>query len=62
MIAVTLWVVIAVEAGYYFGGNQFVSEHFSLVLIGILLVSALPAIISAARQMIVSKKQKQINK
>jgi membrane-associated protein len=55
-------VVIAVEAGYYFGGNQFVSEHFSLVLIGILLVSALPAIISAARQMIVSKKQKQINK
>lgn len=62
MIAITLWVVIAVEAGYYFGGNAFVSEHFSLVLIGILLVSALPAIISAARQMIVSKKQKQIEK
>lgn len=62
MIAVTLWVVIAVEAGFYFGGNEFVSEHFSLVLIGILLVSALPAIISALRQMTINKKQKQMDK
>ncbi|SCB97231.1 VTT domain-containing protein [Weissella bombi] len=62
MIAVTLWVVIAVEAGFYFGGNEFVSEHFSLVLIGILLVSALPAIISALRQMMINKKQKQMDK
>lgn len=62
IIAVTLWVVIAVEAGFYFGGNEFVSEHFSLVLIGILLVSALPAIISALRQMTINKKQKQMDK
>ena len=62
IIAVTLWVIIAVEAGFYFGGNAFVSEHFSLVLIGILLVSALPAIISALRQMLINKKQKQMDK
>ncbi|KAA8433238.1 VTT domain-containing protein [Weissella sagaensis] len=61
-IAVTVWVIIAVEAGFYFGGNAFVSEHFSLVLIGILLVSALPAIISAIRQILLNKKQQQMNK
>ena len=61
-IAVTVWVIIAVEAGFYFGGNAFVSEHFSLVLIGILLVSALPAIISAIRQILINKKQQQMNK
>jgi membrane-associated protein len=60
-IAVTVWVIIAVEAGFYFGGNAFVSEHFSLVLIGILLVSALPAIISAIRQILLNKKQQQMN-
>ncbi|CAM4292935.1 VTT domain-containing protein [Weissella hellenica] len=62
IIAVTVWVIVAVEAGFYFGGNAFVSEHFSLVLIGILLVSALPAIISAIRQILINKKQQQMNK
>lgn len=62
IIAVTVWVIVAVEAGFYFGGNAFVSEHFSLVLIGILLVSALPAIISAIRQILINKKQKQMDK
>ncbi|MFR6560407.1 MAG: cytochrome O ubiquinol oxidase, partial [Weissella confusa] len=61
VIAATIWVVVAVEAGYYFGGIPFVSEHFSLVIIGILVVTALPAIISAVRQSIISKKQKQMN-
>ncbi|MBZ5942760.1 VTT domain-containing protein [Weissella cibaria] len=60
MIAATIWVVVAVEAGYYFGGIPFVSEHFSLVIIGILVVTALPAIISAIRQSLISKKQKQM--
>ena len=60
MIAATIWGVVAVEAGYYFGGISFVSEHFSLVIIGILVVTALPAIISAIRQSLISKKQKQM--
>jgi len=60
ILAALIWVVVAVEAGYYFGGIQFVSDHFSVVIIGILVVSALPAIISALRQYLISKKANQM--
>ena len=59
-LAALIWVIVAVEAGYYFGGIQFVSDHFSVVIIGILVVSALPAIISGLRQYLISKKEKQM--
>ncbi|MDR3190349.1 MAG: VTT domain-containing protein [Lactobacillaceae bacterium] len=62
MIAATIWVLIAVEAGYYFGRIPFIQEHFSLVIVGILLVTALPAVITALRSSIASKKEAQMDK
>jgi membrane-associated protein len=35
--------------GYYFGNIPFVKEHFSMVVIGIILVSLIPAVFSALR-------------
>lgn len=62
MIAATLWVIVGVEAGYYFGSIPFIQKHFSLVIIGILVVSVLPAIISAVRSALASKKEAQMKK
>lgn len=61
-IATTLWVIIAVEAGYYFGRIPFIQKHFTLVLVGILFVTALPAIIGGVRSHLISKKQKKMTK
>lgn len=50
------WVSICCSAGYFFGNIPFVKEHFSLVVIGIILVSLIPAIISFSK----SKIKKQV--
>lgn len=39
-----LWVFLGLGAGRLFGGIQFVREHFSLVVIGIVIVSLLPLV------------------
>ena len=42
-IGVALWVALAAVMGYYFGSIPFVKDHFSLVIIGIVAISFLPA-------------------
>jgi membrane-associated protein len=41
-----LWVVLCTVAGYWFGNIPVVKENFSLVILGIIFVSLLPAIFS----------------
>ena len=43
VIGVTLWVALATVMGYYFGSIPFVKDHFSLVIVGIVAISLLPA-------------------
>ncbi len=38
------WVVICLGAGYFFGNFQVVKDHFSLVILAIILISIMPAI------------------
>ncbi|MFZ5723872.1 MAG: DedA family protein [Pseudomonadota bacterium] len=40
-----LWVTVCIGAGFLFGNLPFVREHFSLVVLGIIGVSLLPAVI-----------------
>ncbi|HYG62936.1 MAG TPA: DedA family protein [Thermoanaerobaculia bacterium] len=44
-----LWVVLCTMAGYLFGNLPFVQENFSLVILGIIFVSILPAVIEILR-------------
>ncbi len=44
-----VWVGGFVGAGYWFGNLPFVKEHFSLVLIGIIVVSVLPLAVELIR-------------
>ena len=47
-----LWVSIATFSGYFFGNIEFVKEHFSLVIIGVIFVSLVPMIIEIIRKKI----------
>lgn len=54
-----LWVSLFVLVGYFFGGVPFVQEHFEIIVLGIVGVSALPAIIGAVKGALASRRAKQ---
>ena len=39
-----LWVLVGVLSGFFFGNLPLVSEHFSLVVLAIVIISLLPAL------------------
>lgn len=45
--------------GYFFGGVPFVQQHFSVIVIAIVLVSVTPAIIGVVKALVSSKKNKK---
>ena len=45
-----LWVAVCVGAGYLFGNLPFVKKNFSLVILGIIAVSVMPALVEYLRQ------------
>lgn len=47
-----LWVLIASMAGYFFGNISFVRENFSLVVLGIVIISIVPMIVELAKEML----------
>ncbi len=44
-----LWVFLLTLAGYYFGALPFVKENFSMVILGIIIVSILPGVVEFLR-------------
>jgi membrane-associated protein len=44
-----LWVIVGVFAGYLFGNIPVVQSHFSVILLGIVFVSVLPAVFEYVR-------------
>ncbi len=54
-----LWVSLFVLVGYFFGGVPFVQEHFEIIVLGIVGVSALPAIIGAIKGILAGRRAKQ---
>lgn len=50
------WVALFLLGGYFFGGLPFVQENFSLVALGIIVVSFIPPIVTAVKVRIDVKK------
>jgi membrane-associated protein len=50
VIGSTLWVGLFIYAGYFFGNLPFVQKNFSLVIVAIIVISALPPIVEYLRQ------------
>ena len=51
------WVLLATVAGYFFGNITFVKENFSLVVLGIVLISVVPMLIPLAKEMLGKKHE-----
>ncbi|WP_163655396.1 DedA family protein [Listeria sp. PSOL-1] len=49
IVGATVWVLLCTLAGYFFGNIPVIKDNFSLVAIGIIIVSILPMIISFMR-------------
>ena len=56
------WSLIATGAGYLFGNIPFVSAHFSVIILGIALITLLPTIIGIIRSVVISQRAKKITK
>jgi len=54
IIGAALWVAVATLAGFFFGNIPFVRENFSLVIIGVVIISVIPVFYE-----IISKKLKK---
>ena len=48
-LGVICWVGIALACGYFFGNIPFVQDHFSTVILAIIVVSLLPAVVGYLR-------------
>ncbi|MGR3742072.1 VTT domain-containing protein [Companilactobacillus sp. DQM5] len=49
ILGATLWVALFTTTGYLFGNIPAVQKHFSLIVIGIIIVSAIPAIVGLVK-------------
>lgn len=45
-----LWVTLMLGLGYFFGEIPFIKQHFSFVVIGIIVISVIPAIITLIKE------------
>jgi membrane-associated protein len=50
VVGAILWVLVCALAGYFFGNLPIVQRNFSLVIVGIIVVSILPAVFEALRE------------
>lgn len=57
LIACFSWVFICCGAGYFFGNLPFVQEHFSMIIIAIIVVTLIPAVASAIKSKFYSSNE-----
>ena len=55
------WVTLLTYAGFKFGGNEFVSKHFELVILAIIIISLIPAVFQFAKMRAATKKSLTLN-
>ncbi len=53
-----LWVLLFTIAGYYFGNIPVVRQHFSLVIIALVLIPGIPAAVEFARQIVARRRKR----
>ncbi len=59
VIGTLAWINLCVFAGYYFGGREFVRNHFETVIIAIIVISLIPAAVTFIRAHLDGRKEKK---
>jgi membrane-associated protein len=52
----TLWVLLFVPAGYFFGSVPFVKNNFSLVIIALVLIPGIPSVVEVIRMQLKKRR------
>jgi membrane-associated protein len=52
-----MWVSIFVVGGYLFGNLPFIREHFSFIIVAIVLISVMPAAVEYVRQKLAARRE-----
>lgn len=55
IIGCITWVLLCCGSGYFFGNLPFVQEHFSVIIIGIIVVTLIPAVVGAIKSRFVKE-------
>ena len=55
VIGGVVWVAVATLVGYFFGNISFIKENFSIVVIGIVLISVIPMIVPLIKELLKKK-------
>lgn len=50
MLGGFMWVTLLLGGGYFFGGLPFIKQHFSIVVIAIIVISVIPAIVTFIKE------------
>ncbi len=56
-----LWTALFTSIGYFFGNFPVVKDHFSLIVIGIILVSVVPILVVALKKKLTMQREQQFN-
>ena len=56
-----VWVAMFLLGGYWFGSRAWVKEHFSVVVLAIIILSVLPMVIELARARLRSEKEEEVS-
>lgn len=59
MVGGLAWVALFLGSGYFFGNIPFIQEHFSLMVIAIIIISVIPAVVAILKDRLEAKKNKQ---
>jgi membrane-associated protein len=57
-----LWTLTFIFAGYWFGSIPFIKNHFSMVIMALVIIPGIPALVEFIRIQIDSRKKRQLNK
>ena len=55
VIGCVIWVALCCGCGYFFGNLPFVQEHFSVIILAIIVVTLIPAVVGALRSRFVKE-------
>jgi membrane-associated protein len=58
VIAAVLWVTLCVSIGYYAGTTQWAKENFSLMLLALVVISAVPGVLEVYRHWARAKRER----